>query len=171
METESRADLFASSASVKNGSPFIRVWVPSSLMRRISVSMLRSSVSCISSATTVCPMLGISSQNSSRVLCGWYPVKNMRSGPIRKMHLLSTTPTPPWAYATEVSRTAASSHAANPRMIPEGVTPFIEPDVRENHERADEQENISNRPALAGEDRKPRPRLHEAAHADDDIHR
>src|SRR2546430_1455344 len=54
---------------------------------------------------------------------------------------------------------------------PEGVTPFIEPDVRENHERADEQENISNRPALGGEGRKPRPRIHEAAHADDDIHR
>src|SRR5271157_1705663 len=54
---------------------------------------------------------------------------------------------------------------------PEGVAPFIEPDVREDHERADEQENVSNRPALAGEGRKPGAGIHEAAHADDDIHR
>ena len=93
------------------------VWVPSSLMMRISVSMSRSSVSCMSSATTVCPGLGISSQNSSREFCGWYPVKNMISGPIRKTHRLSTMPTPPWAYAAEVSITVARSHAANPRVI------------------------------------------------------
>src|SRR5208283_4546084 len=54
---------------------------------------------------------------------------------------------------------------------PEGVTPFIEPDVREDHERADEQKNISNRPALAGEGRKPGAGIHEAAHANDDMHR
>jgi hypothetical protein len=71
----------------------------------------------MSSTTTVCPAVGISSQNSSRVLCGWYPVKNMRSGPIRKTHLLSTMPTPPWPYADEVSSTVASSHAVNPRVI------------------------------------------------------
>ena len=89
MVTGSRTSLLASSASVKTGRPFMRVWVPSSLMIRISASMLRSSVSCMSSATTVCPVLRISSQNSSREFCGWYPVKNMISGPIRKTHLLS----------------------------------------------------------------------------------
>ena len=117
MVTGSRTSLLASSASVKTGRPFMRVWVPSSLMIRISASMLRSSVSCMSSATTVCPALGISSQNSSREICGWYPVKNIISGPIRKTHRLSTMPTPPWAYAAEVSRLMASSHAAIPRMI------------------------------------------------------
>src|SRR5208337_5307290 len=54
---------------------------------------------------------------------------------------------------------------------PEGVTPFIKPDVREDHEWANEQKNIGNRPALAGEGRKPGAGIHEAAHADDDIHR
>src|SRR3984893_2295937 len=258
MVTGSRTCGLASSASVRNGSPFIVVWFPSSLMRRISVSMSRSSLSCMSSATTICPGLGISSQNSSRETCGWYPVKNMMSGPIRKTHRLSTIPTPPCACAAETSRTMARSHAAIPRIIialnshnispagasapagdiaysrlilntrsaclfrrlpeteqllvamrklddaakqlqrhaehrqrepaeedehpvqrfdeqflhePEGVAPFVEPDVREDHERADEQENIGNRPALGGIGRKPGPRIHEAAHADHDIHR
>ena len=51
MVTGSRTCGLPSSASVRNGSPFIVVWFPSSLMRRISVSMSRSSGSCISSAT------------------------------------------------------------------------------------------------------------------------
>ena len=89
MVTGSRTSLLASSEFVKTGRPFMCVWVPSYLMIRISASMLRSRVSCISSATTVCPVLGISSQNSSREFCGWYPVKNMISGPISKTHLLS----------------------------------------------------------------------------------
>src|ERR1700726_2846654 len=117
MVTGSRTCGLPSSASVRNGSPFIVVWFPSSLMRRISVSMSRSSGSCISSATTICPMLGISSQNSSREFCGWYPVKNMMSGPIRKTHLLSTMPTPPCACAAEANRTMARSHPAIPRII------------------------------------------------------
>ena len=49
--------------------------------------------------------------------CGWDAVKNMILGPICKTHLLSTTSTPPWAYADEVSRPMASSHAANLRVI------------------------------------------------------
>src|SRR5207302_9100003 len=52
---------------------------------------------------------------------------------------------------------------------PEGVTPFIEPNVREDHEWADEQENIGNRPSLGTIGRKPGPCIHEAAHANDDI--
>src|SRR5580700_6620216 len=41
----------------------------------------------------------------------------MMSGPIRRTHLLSTMPTPPWACAADASRTMARSHAAIPRII------------------------------------------------------
>jgi hypothetical protein len=52
--------------------PWISIYPHSAISRarrwawRARVSMSRSSVSCISSATTICPVLGISSQNSSR---------------------------------------------------------------------------------------------------------
>jgi hypothetical protein len=70
-------------------------------------------------------------ERDNRLPNGWNIIAKLISGilrlvsgqeheiraPIRNTHLLSTMPTPPWAYAAEVSRTVERSHAANPRVI------------------------------------------------------
>jgi hypothetical protein len=47
--------------------------------------------------------------------------------------------------------------------------PFVESCAWQKHERPDEQENIGDRPALAGKGRQAGPRIQEAANARDDV--